>query len=268
MINKGKINFLLLLISIMFFSGCIGSSGHQLLKQAENLEQQKKFKEALLTYFKLIKTNDKESILAANKAARVAHYELSDFNKAIIALDYILINSKDDEQRLKAQNHKADIYFSGLNDYSRSIEELSKLMLITSDQHEKNEIKFKIAKAYYYLNNFQQSLIELNGLLKSVNKDEDIFEILYFKGSVLMTVKKMEEAIDIFKMLLEKYPEKSKKENVKLSLIVCLEEKEKFSEAIALLETLRGEEDQKNFVDLRIKRLQKRIENMPKGKVR
>lgn len=262
----------ILIISFLIFNfSCSYKSNSILLEEAEKFEQNKNYQKSLEYYFRIINTdkNKKRGLFAAEKAANIAQYELAQYLKTIMALDYILINSKDQNERLKVQEKKADIYFNNLLNYSKAIEEFNKLLLVKMNPENHIQTRFKIAKAFFFMNKFDQSLLEIDSILLTKNINLDLkFELLHFKGNTLLTVKKINKAIKIFKELLVLSPEKSKKENVKLSLVVCYEEIELFDEAISVLKTLYAEEEQRAFVELRIKKLKKRKKNLPRGKVR
>ncbi len=76
----------------------------------------------------------------------------------------------------------------------------------------------------------------------------------------------LRRAADIFKTLIQKFPEKSIQENVALMLAVCYEENMDFKSAIAILEEHRNKYSPPEYIELRIKRLQERLKNAPGAK--
>ena len=123
-----------------------------------------------------------------------------------------------------------------------------------------------VARAQYYMNNFFQAESEIDSLLRLKSDDNIRFSALMLKGNILVAKKEFTKAIDIFKGLIDKYPQRSIQENVGLTLAVCYEENDNFKEAIKVLEDYRGKYNPPEYIELRIKRLQERLRNAPGAK--
>ena len=80
---------------------------------------------------------------------------------------------------------------------------------------------------------------------------------------ILMTTKKIDEAIKLFKKLLEENPRKAEKENVGINLSLAYEEKKDFSQAMKILEKMKDTYPTKEFIELKINRLKQRAKNQP-----
>jgi predicted Zn-dependent protease len=126
------------------------------------------------------------------------------------------------------------------------------------------DIKLKIAKAYYYMSEFYQAESEAKNTLQRAEKGPKRFELELFLANIYFNTKRMDKAVEAYKKLDEDYPELAKKEKVKMSLVVCYEETEKFKDAISLLENMKLSSDEDpEFLDLKIARLKERIRNLP-----
>ena len=86
------------------------------------------------------------------------------------------------------------------------------------------------------------------------------------KGNVQVAGKKFSEAAGIFRALIKEFPERSRQENIGLQLAVCEEERQDYRSAIAVLEDLKNSYQPKEYIELRIKRLQERAKNQPGAK--
>ena len=139
-----------------------------------------------------------------------------------------------------------------------------------SDPREKIEYKMKLARAYYYQNNFAQAENEADEFL-ATNPSSDLkFDMVFLKGNISLAKKDLPAAVIIFKSLLQEFPERAIKDNVGLTLSVCYEEMKDFKSAIETLEKLKESHPMPEYIDIRIKRLQERLKNQPgaRGKVR
>ncbi len=254
-----------LLGSLVAFSGCRYSIQTVEYQRAEQSFEEQKFKEALVHYEKVVVAKPKTAMAleAARRGARIAHLETSEFQKAIAFYRHLVLYSQDENERMEAQKKIASVYFEKLSDYSNSIKEYSRLVQLPHSQSEDLEYRFSIAKSYFYLSNFYQAAIEMKEILDRVKDKSSRFEYLAFQGNIFLTTKKLDEAIEIFRFIMEQYPEESMKENVPISLAVTYEEKGDFKEAIQVLEKIRKIHPSPEFLELRIKRLRERVLNQP-----
>lgn len=257
--------FLVVLVLVL---GACSSQESADYKQAQKSMAQAHYRIALSYLDRVIKRNasSKYPLEAARDAARISFFETKDFNKAVQYHYFIVLNSPDEKERLESQKQIASIYFNNLQNYQQSIVEYSKLQQMPHTDLEAAQYKMNIARAQYYLNNFFQAESEIDSLLKLKSDDNILFSALMLKGNILVARKEFEKAADIFKTLIEKYPEKSSQENVALTLAVCYEESADFKSAIAVLEQHRSIYKPPEYIELRIKRLQERMKNAPGAK--
>ena len=113
------------------------------------------------------------------------------------------------------------------------------------------------------MSEFFQAESEVNNALLRAEKGAKRFELELFLANILFNTKRMDKAIEAYKKLDEEYPALAKQEKVKMSLVVCYEETERFKEAIGLLDSMKAESEDPEFLDLKIARLKERIRNLP-----
>jgi len=258
---------LLIAILILITAACSSQEAAD-FKAAEKSIDQGHYKDGLDSFEKVVKRNSGShyTVEAAREAARIAFFEVKDYEKAIYFHQYLVLNSPDEKERVESQKQIAAINFNNLQNYQRSIIEFSKHQQMHLSDYEAALTKVNIARAQYYLNNFFQSESEIDALLK-LRSDENIrFNALMLKGNILVAKKDFIKAAELFKGLMTDYPEKSQTENVALTLAVCYEENMDFKSAIAVLETLRSTYKPPEYIELRIKRLQERLRNAPGAK--
>ena len=138
------------------------------------------------------------------------------------------------------------------------------------DSKDRAFYKMSLARAYYYQNDFAQAENEADEFLRRDIPIEQKFEMKILKGNISLAKKDLPKAVEIFKAVLKEYPEQSRRDNVALTLSVCYEEMKDYVSAIEVLEGLKAHHPMPEYIDLRIKRLQERLKNLPgaRGKYR
>lgn len=251
-------------IGLLFFLLSCSSPEEQEYRKAEVATKEGHFRVALTHYSNVVEsTNDALAIESARKAAKIAHFEVKDFKRSAEFYRMIVLKSGDALERLAAQKMLADIYFDHLADYRQSIVEVNRFLSLSTDSQERTKYKISLARAYYYQNFFDQALNEVEEFLKIEPNEINKFDMLMLKGNILLAQKELSRAAEVFKAVLQKYPEKSKQENVALTLAVCYEEMKDFTSAIETLAGLKENHPVPDYIDIRIKRLEERRRNQP-----
>lgn len=251
-------------IGLFSFLLACSSPEEQEYKKAEAAADDGHFRVALTHYANVIEsTNDKLALKAARRAAKIAHFEVKDFRRSAEFYRKIVLKSADALERLAAQKMLADIYFDHLADYKKAVIEINRFLSLSTDSQERTKYKISLARAYYYQNLFDQALNEVEEFLKIEPNEINKFDMLMLKGNILMAQKELGRAADVFKAVLQKYPDKSKHENVALTLAICYEEMKDFKSAINTLSGLKENHPVPEYIDIRIKRLEERRKNQP-----
>lgn len=220
-------------------------------------------------HFKKVISRDPESdyaIESAREAAHIAYFETREFKLAEEFYTHLVKYSRDEKERREAQKSIANIYFEKLNDYKKSIEEFNKLLILRNSNEEQVDYHFKIARALFYLNQFQDALKEVDSAVRINDNHEQEFELKVFRANIDFNTRHLDDAVKTYEELIKTYPEKSRSENVAMNLVVCYEEQEAFDKAIQTLESQRPYQKDQEFIDLKIKRLKERKANLPGSK--
>ncbi len=256
-----------LLASVFFLSACTNPQEKD-FNTAAKLAEEKKYSESIKYYEYVIKRDPDADLAeaAARDGARISFFDAKNFQKAIYFYKHLVVHSQQAEERIKSQRAVAEIYFDQLQEYNNAITEFSKLLQMPHSDHELAEFKISIARAHYYLNNFFQAESEINEILR-LKIDEDMrFRSQILLGDLLMAQKNYKRAVDLYKEVIKNHPEKSTSENVAFAMAVCYEETDQFKEAIQVLESIKDKYQPREYVELRIKRLNSRLKNQPGAK--
>ncbi len=238
------------------------------LQRANRAEKKGDFSEAL-RYYKRVTAKDPHTdsaLEAARAGARVALLDLQDGRAAIEFYRLLIMYSPDQNERREAQVKIAQIYYENLNDYRAAIVEYNKLLQLIRDPNEEFRFRMPLAKSHYFLNQFVQARAELKTLLSKDISGNDKFDVTLLLANISLALKNHEEAAGLFRQLMKDHPDRSRKENVALNLVMALEEQKQFADAIEILQAARSSYPTPEFIDLRIKRLKERQSQLPGAK--
>lgn len=261
--NKAR-GVVLAMLLLAALTGC----GSSLEREYDNgVESAKKgqYTLALSSFDKVIarSPDSRLGLDAAREAARVAFFELKDFNRAAKYYEIIVLGSSDEAERLGAQKQITAVFFEHLSNYGRAIVEINKVLPLIRDPSERLKYKMDLARAYYYQNNFFQAEMEVDEFLR-LSKNEDLnFQMHLLKANIVLARKDLQRAAEILKEMIKANPKKAQKENVGLTLAVAYEEMKDYKKAIETLQEIRGDHAMPDYIDVRIKRLQERVKNQP-----
>ncbi len=258
---------------LLLLAACSFSSVDLELKRGEEAEEKQNYIVAVEHYKRVIKREPKSNIAlySSKKVANISIIYLENFQDAIFAFNNIIHFSPSLDDRRKAIEQLAKLYYEKLNNYEFAIVEFQRYLSMITEESKVLEIRFLIAKSYFYLNRMFQANAELDEILKLKSKNtpeiqDYVFQATTLKASILHAEKKYEEAIEMFNKIIEDYPKLAQDEKIWLNLLICLEDTKRFSEAIELLERVDVTGTEKTFVEQKILRLKERMKLEPGAK--
>jgi tetratricopeptide (TPR) repeat protein len=208
-----------------------------------------------------LEKDDLKKTKALFEAARLLRFEILDFNKAIIHLKKIVLQSTDEKSRLLSQEAIADIYFDNVQNYSQALKELLVLEPLVADKEKKESVRFKIAKCQHLTGNSKTALEYIESLIKSLEFQKRHFLLL--KAQILQAQERFEEALLVYNEIEQLDPEFFKKESLYSSISLVLEEKQDYAKGIEFLERNRQNFVDQSYWELRMKRLKEKQLNKP-----
>ncbi len=252
-------------LSLALLTSCTISSQKLEYQRGKNSVATKDFKSALEHFRSVIDYNPRSdlAILADIESARITHYETKSFTDAVYFYKQIVLNSPISTDRVEAQKKIADLYFTQILDYSQAITEYSRLIELPHSNEEDLLYRTAIAKSYYYQNNFFQSQSEIDSIIKKKYAKDQLFDPLLLKANILLTTKRLDDAITVLNKLVADYPVKARTEAIGLVLALCYEEQKNYSKAIETLQGLKATYPRKSFIENRIKTLKERQGYLP-----
>jgi tetratricopeptide (TPR) repeat protein len=262
---KKNRNVLAGLLVVLLFVGCTNSTDLE-MRRGERALSAGDYEKAVHHFRRVMKSEPSEArgLKAAEDAAQAALFELKDFKLALSLYKHVVVHSSDREQMLKAQRKIAEIVFSHLGDYEQAVREYHRLLELPHSPEEEMEYRLALARSYFFLNNFYQSQVEIDQIIKDRPRDNpENFAALLLRANILVSTKKTDEAIEAFTELTQLFPEKSNEEQIYLNLALCYEEKKDFDKAIEILTAALDHYPTPEFLKLRIQRLEVRKSLLP-----
>ena len=201
------------------------------------------------------------------EAARIARFEIQDYERAIRIYRKIILQSQNESQRISAQQAISEIYLENLFNYNKALKELQILEPLTKSVDDKEKLKLKIAMTQFLIGNLDQALEEINTALTTTVRNETL-NFLKIKAQVLVAQKKYKEALSTYLEIFNKDINYFEKENLFIATSIVYEENEEYKEALEYLVKYEKQIKDKAYYELRFKRLKERLVNKPfyKGK--
>lgn len=262
-----KVFLLFLILNLFHTLGCT-KKAEQKYKLASKLKSEKLYRQATAEYELLVKLypNEKISLQAAEDAAHITEFEIKDYKRTIQFLEFLVMKSDQTEKRILAQEKLARIYFDQIQDYKNAITQFNKLIPHLESKSDQLRVRLMTARALYYLGEFDQSLTEVDSLLRIGAEDDQKYEALLLKSNIYMAKKTFSKSIEIYNELIKLDEKRSRLENIHLALALCYEEMTDYKKAIEVIEEAKKLDPQNEYFELRIKRLTERLANKPGAK--
>lgn len=246
----------------IFFSACtpraekLYNNGFELLSKGKYLEAVEVLEDSAA-----LDSNKQRQAKSLSEAARVLRLEIKDYAKALMLYRKLILEAEDALVRLQAQESITEIYFENLQDYSTALKELLILEPLITDPQRKEFIKLRIAQCMQLTGSHTAALEFIEAALGASKYEQQNF--LKLKAQIFLTLKRYDDALNTNFYLLEIDPTYFKNENLFITQAMVYEEKQDYKLALEFLTKHKDQIDDKNYLELRIKRLQEQIINKP-----
>lgn len=245
-------------------TGCTNKQESE-FNDAQAYASKDQWRKAAQYYDQVIKRNPQSliAVKSMKEVARIHFMQTKDYKKSAYYYQLLVLHSPDEQERIEAQKQLASIYFESLQDYERAAIEYSKLAGSSRLDTEKATYKLAGARSYYYLGNYFQTLSEINEILNLKSEQSTEFQARLLMGNVYVAQKNFTKAAEIFREIIQKFPEKALQENVYLVLSLSYEENGDYQKALEVLDKIKGIYQPQEYIELRLKRIKERARNQP-----
>ena len=245
--------------------GCSFDWGWVEMLRAQRSLSQRDYRDGLSRLRAIVEAHpdSPRALQAAQIGARAAHLEAKLYPLALEFYRVIVLRSGDALERKAAQLGIAQIQFENMLDYDQAILAFEKLLRLEQAPAERFKYRLNLAKCHFQLNDLEQASNELDILLADKQRPEDAFEAKSLRANIMMARHRPADAARAWEDVLKEFPERSQKENVALNLVVCYEDLKEFNRAVGVLERMKTDYPNPDFLNLRIERLRLRAANQP-----
>jgi tetratricopeptide (TPR) repeat protein len=242
----------------------------RILRRGLEFQYKGEYREAVTELAAVMRREPKSlaALRAARETVKIYMFDLRSYEKAIEGLKFLILYSPSADERWRAQRQIAQIYFDNLVSYDKALVEFNKLLGSHISKTEQIVVRLDIARCHYHLGQLDHSWTETSLIMVEQDITEDqLFDTLFLQSNIRLAQKNFLEAAKKLEVLLEKFPERSKKENVGINLALCYEELGNGREALRVLELLKKDYEPKDYIELRIKKVRQRFMGIPRKKL-
>lgn len=261
--GAGIKHFLCLTLFAFFcfcLTGCGSERAAERFKKAEQDFGGGRFTEAIEKY-DYIANNFQLTPYAPKSWYRIAYiygHFLGDKRKAI-GVYYTLISVyPESPAAFSARRDLAEIY-SADGDHTKAVEQYQWMLDNIKDPLEGERYRYIIAEEYFKMNDFMQARAEINELLESASSEDIIAKAYLLRANTYYLEGDSNKAIDAYEETISAVPDPEIAFKARFNLAKALEEADRLKEALAVLETLKGEYPNKEAVIASMDWIRKRM---------
>lgn len=196
-------------------------------------------------------------------AAETRHLYLQQEQEALLSYLQLARDYPGSPEAVTAQLRAADIYKNHLREYNQTLALLQKVA--DANPPHPDRVQYDIADSYFRLNNFEQARIEFEALASTFPDSSLLPEVQYRIGMALVFEKKLNEAANALKKVVELWPGHRYAIEARFHLAGVLEEQEYLQQALAILKELQGDYPQPEILAKRTQQVEERIRKKKKA---
>lgn len=249
-----------------FFS-CSSKTSTKHYVLAEKLWQEGRYAAAVTEYEKVTRLDPggKLGLQSVFRAAMTQMLFTQQYNEAIEKFQLYIRLAEPSQNVFEAKKQIAEIYYSKLQDYDQAIKQIKYIEKTeTPPVNETIELKFRVAKSFFYLKKFDFAIQELNELISGYKNSHIEERALFEKAQTLTTwasqktemYTKAHEALNEF---LKKYPKSDNQVEALFLKASALEEQEKLDQALEIYESIKQTYASPKVILIKLTRIQERL---------
>ena len=239
---------------------------------AEKLWQEGKYPAAVSEYERVMQKEQGSDLglQAAYRAGMTEMLFLEDYTGALKKFTRIIEFSKESPLAHEAQKQIGEILFSKLEQFEQAASHYQKLLELYPTDPSADEYWFRIGKSYYYMTQFDRSILTYETLRKKFPNSEWAERALYEMGISSQTLgnqrqsqggnanEAFKEAMAKFTAFAKEYPTHVLASQARFETAACLEELEQLDAAQQAFEALKATYPSPQVIETKLKRIKDR----------
>lgn len=191
------------------------------------------------------------------QAGQLLHLSLARYQDALLAYLTVERDYPTSPQAAEARRQVAELYKYRLDDQARAISAYQRLLDDAGD--EADRVQYEVADSYFRLNNFEQTRIEFENLMRNYPASLLLPEVQYRIAVTLALEGDFNGAIAAYREVPARWPQSPYALEASYGLAGVLEERERLQEALTLLKELQGRYPNQDALERRLEKLRERI---------
>lgn len=266
----------LLIFGVVFaFAGCTVQGSKRSYILAERFWSEGNYADSVREFEKVVKADPKNALgmQALFRAAMTQTLFLHQHAEALDKLKTYLQLTEDPEMSWSARKEVGEILYSKQRKYGEALVWYQELLHQRPRSKDAPEIHFRIARCQFFLWKFSDSIQTLKEIEfkypGSSWAEKAAFEI----GMTLFTQADDENVgssfpvvVQAFESFIQRYPKSHSVPHAQFWIASSFEEMERFDDAYARFEALKGKHPEPHLVEVKLKRIQERRDRARSGK--
>lgn len=258
--RQGMRKFLTLIL-FLALCGCTERRQASLLQTADDKIAQAKYSEGTELLRRAISMNpeSKSAVRALYKLGFALESYLKDYEGALFNYQEFIRLSQDRVSIYEVQKRIANIYFEQYRESDKSIAAYKKLISFNPESLETDLFQFRIASAYFRLNNFEQARYEYQQLLERFPRSQYTPRVRFEIGNAYYMEGKYDIAIEALKQVMRHHSQSEYAIEAQFLMAQCYENSDRLQNALQIYENIQGRYTSPEVLAIRIAELKKRI---------
>jgi tetratricopeptide (TPR) repeat protein len=248
----------LLFLSAAVFA-CNANSPDTKFLLAEKLLEDKKFEAAVSEFQAIVDKSPNSGIglEAQLKVAEINHFYLGRSQEAVSAYQEFLKRNKDENRRRDVEKTMADLQFQNFEDYDQAIATYSKLLKGKGSDTEKEEMIFRLGRAFFLKAKFEDSMKMLEYQKAQFPQGRLFWKAQLEIAHALSAKGDCKEAIKQYSLVAANAPKDLKTLSI-FGKAACLEEQDELDDAYELFSSIKSEYPAPTVVELKMQKIKRR----------
>jgi len=254
-----------LLLLLLLMPACTERRQLRLLREAEEKSDQGRYGEAVDKLKLLVSLNpeSESAIKAIFRLGFTLETYLKDYEGALVNYQEFIRVGRDKVSVYEVQKRIATIYFEHYRDPDKSIAAYKRLLASSPESLEADLFQFRIARAFFQQNNFENARQEYQELLEKFPRSQFAARARYEIGNCYYMDNKYDTAIEALKQVLRLHPQSQYATEAEFLMAQCYEQLEKLQNAFQIYENLMGRYSSPGIVEARVSALKRRLNVKP-----
>lgn len=247
------------LLALLLLASCNANSPENKYLLAERLLEDKKYDAAINEFQDIVdkSPNAQVGLEAQYKIAQIQQLYLGRTKEAVDAYTEFLKRTKDEKRKREVEKILADMQFQNLENYDEAISAYSKLVELSKNSAEAEDTMFRLGRALYLRAQFADAIKIFNLQKEKFPEGKLIWKAELEIGSSISAQGKCKDAIKTFDKVIAGAPKEQKTLAI-FAKASCYEEQDDLDLAYELFSGIREEYPAPSVVELKLQKIKRR----------